>query len=237
MPAPEILSSRFRPFIGRFLLLWVCASTFLSLATSAGTPHLLNASFDVSREFYADYNLLFTKQFHQKTGVLARVYQSHAGSSKQARAVLEGFPADVVTMNQPLDIEMIAREDSRLIARDWRSRFQWDSSPCTTTVVFLVRAGNPKKICDWNDLVRQGVQIVIASPKTSGNGRYAYLAAWGYAAQGGAGDDDCIPAGDGHEERDPRAVGAGRLRTYSRNRRRWMGQRRYWASERRRRAT
>lgn len=145
----------------------------------ANPQNLLNVSYDVTREFYADYNPVFQKHWQEKTGQPITLEQSHAGSSKQARAVVDGLPADVVTFNQDTDVELLA--DVGLVAADWRSRFPDNSSPYTSTIVFLVRKGNPKGIQDWNDLTKPGVQVIIPNPKTSGNGRYSYLAAWAYA--------------------------------------------------------
>jgi sulfate transport system substrate-binding protein len=138
---------------------------------------LLNASYDVSREFYKNYNPLFAKYWKQQTGDVVTVNQSHGGSSKQARAVVDGLEADVVTMNQSTDVDILA--DNKLIAADWAKRLPNNSAPFTSTTVLLVRKGNPKNIKNWNDLAKTGVSVIIANPKTSGNGRYAYLAAWG----------------------------------------------------------
>ncbi len=139
---------------------------------------LLNVSYDVSREFYEEYNRAFQAHWKNKTGEKVTISQSHGGSAKQVRAVAEGLEADVVTMNQASDIDFLA-EHGQWVAADWRTRFPYGSAPTTSTTVFLVRAGNPKKIKDWQDLVRPGVSVIIPNPKTSGNGRYSYLAAWG----------------------------------------------------------
>lgn len=141
---------------------------------------LLNVSFDVSRELYRDFNGAFARYYKQKTGKTLNVKQSHGGSSKQARAVTDGLEADVVTLNQATDLDLLA--DKKFIRADWRNGFGNNSSPFVSTVVFLVRKGNPKGIKDWNDLVKPGVQVIIPNPKTSGNGRYSYLAAFAYAA-------------------------------------------------------
>jgi sulfate transport system substrate-binding protein len=138
---------------------------------------LLNASYDVSREFYKEYNPLFAKYWKQKSGEDVRINQSHGGSSKQARAVVDGLEADVVTMNQSIDVDILA--DKQLIPANWAERLPHGSSPFSSTSVFLVREGNPKNIKTWDDLTKPGVSVIIANPKTSGNGRYAYLAAWG----------------------------------------------------------
>jgi sulfate transport system substrate-binding protein len=145
---------------------------------------LLNVSYDVTREFYKDFNSAFLSYWKARTGETVTVNQSHGGSSKQARAVLDGLDADVVTMNQANDIDLLA-ERGRLIRADWSTRLPYHSAPTTSTTVFLVRRGNPKHIRDWDDLVRPGVSVVIPNPKTSGNGRYSYLAAWGYVIRNG----------------------------------------------------
>jgi len=141
---------------------------------------LLNVSYDVTREFYKDYNPAFAAYWKGKTGETVSINQSHGGSSKQARSVVDGLEADVITMNQANDIDLLA-ERGRLIPADWAKRLPNNSAPYTSTTVFLVRKGNPKKIRDWDDLVKPGVSVIIPNPKTSGNGRYSYLAAWGYA--------------------------------------------------------
>lgn len=138
---------------------------------------LLNASYDVSREFYKQYNPLFIKQWKQKSGDDLTINQSHGGSSKQARAVIDGLDADVVTMNQSTDIDILA--EKKLVPENWAERLPNGSAPFSSTSVLLVRKGNPKGIKSWSDLVKPGVAVIIANPKTSGNGRYAYLAAWG----------------------------------------------------------
>lgn len=143
--------------------------------------NLLNVSYDVTREFYYEYNPLFVKYWQDKSGETIAVNQSHGGSSKQARAVIDGLDADVVTMNQQTDIDALA--DKSLAERDWRSHFPDNSSPYRSTIVFLVRKGNPKHIQDWEDLIRSDVSPIIPNPKTSGNGRYSYLGAWGYAKE------------------------------------------------------
>lgn len=167
----------------KFLLL-VSASIALS---THGADSLLNVSYDVTREFYADYNTAFAKHRESEKKPPLRIEQSHAGSSKQARAVLDGLAADVVTMNQETDIQLLA--DAGLVAKDWRSRLPDNAAPYTSTIVFLVRKGNPKAIKDWGDLVKPGVELVIPNPKTSGNGRYSYLAAWASAKTAPEGSD------------------------------------------------
>ncbi|MDR5783888.1 sulfate ABC transporter substrate-binding protein [Caballeronia sp. LZ065] len=148
---------------------------------------LLNVSYDVTRELYKDIDSAFVADYKKKTGETVSVRQSHGASSAQALSVTQGLRADVVTMNQPNDIDLLA-ERGQLVPANWRSRLPDASAPYTTTMVFLVHKGNPKNINDWSDLARNGVQVVIANPKTSGNGRYTYLAAWGYKKQQGATD-------------------------------------------------
>jgi len=146
------------------------------------TVTLLNVSYDVTRELYNEYNPLFVKYWQSNTGEAVAINQSHGGSSKQARAVIDGLDADVVTMNQQTDIDALS-EKGGLVNKDWRSHFPDGSSPYRSTIVFLVRKGNPKNIKDWDDLIRSDVSPIIPNPKTSGNGRYSYLGAWGYAKE------------------------------------------------------
>jgi sulfate/thiosulfate transport system substrate-binding protein len=156
-----------------------CHSLLLSVAVFAQTS-LLNVSYDVSRELYKDINPAFVAAWKARTGETVGINQSHGGSSAQALSVIAGLEADVVTMNQAPDIDILV-ERGAYVAADWRKRFPHDATPYTTTTVFLVRKGNPKGIRDWDDLARPGVGVIIPNPKTSGNGRYTYLAAWGYA--------------------------------------------------------
>jgi sulfate transport system substrate-binding protein len=159
-------------------------------AAVAETTTLLNASYDVTREFYKDYNPLFQAYWKQKTGNDVVIKQSHGGSSKQARAVVDGLEADVVTMNQSTDVDFLA--EKKLVAADWAKRLPNNSAPTTSTIVFLVRAGNPKHVKDWNDLVKPDIRLVIPNPKTSGNGRYTYLAAWGYVIKNGGNEAQAV---------------------------------------------
>lgn len=149
---------------------------------------LLNVSYDISRELYKDLNPIFAAQWKAKTGKTISIQQSHAGSSAQANAVANGLEADVVTMNQAPDLEMLA--DKGLVATDWRKKFPNEAAPYWTTTVFLVRSGNPKGIKEWADLARPGLQVIIPNPKTSGNGRYTYLAAWGSVVATGGKEAD-----------------------------------------------
>lgn len=166
------------------LLRGLLAASLASLVTAAAAADvsLLNVSYDVSRELYKDINPAFAAHWKARSGDKVSVNQSHGGSSKQAMSVAAGLEADVVTMNQAPDIDMLA-ERGGLVAADWRKRFPHQATPYTTTSVFLVRKGNPKAIRDWADLSRPGLQVIVPNPKTSGNGRYTYLAAWGYALE------------------------------------------------------
>jgi len=163
------------------------AVAVLAASSIAGAQQsLLNVSYDVAREFYKDYNQAFIAHYKKTTGKDVRVDQAHGGSSAQARAVADGLDADVVTMNTTTDIEFLA--DRGVVAKDWARRFPDNAAPTISTMLFLVRNGNPKGIKDWDDLARPGVQVVVVNPKTGGNGRYAYLAALGYMKKKGASD-------------------------------------------------
>jgi sulfate/thiosulfate-binding protein len=156
----------------------------LLLAGSARAAHaagikLLNVSYDPTRELYQDVNTAFAKSWKARTGQDLTVQQSHGGSGKQARSVIDGLEADVVTLALAYDVDAVA--NSGLIAKNWQTRLPNNSTPYTSTIVFLVRKGNPKKIHDWDDLTRPGVSVITPNPKTSGGARWNYLAAWGYA--------------------------------------------------------
>jgi sulfate transport system substrate-binding protein len=155
----------------------------------AGNITLLNVSYDPTRELYKDFNAAFARYWKAKTGDEVTINQSHGGSGKQARAVIDGLEADVVTLALAYDIEAIS-ERTGLIPEDWQSRLPDNSAPYTSTIVFLVRKGNPKKIRDWDDLVRPGVSVITPNPKTSGGARWNYLAAWGYALTSYTGPQD-----------------------------------------------
>ncbi|MGE8103137.1 sulfate ABC transporter substrate-binding protein [Allorhizobium sp. NPDC080224] len=167
----------------------------LSLSTGlvlpAGATELLNVSYDPTRELYSEFNTAFATHWKQETGEDVRISQSHGGSGRQARAVMEGLEADVVTLALQSDIDIIS-ERTNLIAPDWRARLPNNSSPYTSTIVFLVRKGNPKGIQDWGDLVKGDVQIVTPNPKTSGGARWNYLAAWAWANEEFGGDQQKI---------------------------------------------
>ena len=169
----------------------ICGAVLTLASANAAAAGLLNVSYDVARSLYKDLNPAFEAQWKQQTGETISIDQSHGGSSKQARAVIDGLDADVVTMNNPLDIDAIA--DAGLLPKNWAQRLPDDSSPSWSPIVFVVRKGNPSGIHDWPDLLRPGVQVVLPNPKTSGNGRYSYLAAWQYArTRPGASDTDSI---------------------------------------------
>ena len=153
-----------------------------------GPVTLLNVSYDPTRELYQDFNSAFAKHWKVKTGQDVSIQQSHGGSGKQARAVIDGLEADVVTLALAYDIDAIS-ENAKLLPADWQKRLPQNSTPYTSTIVFLVRKNNPKKIQDWNDLVKPGVSVIAPSPKTSGGARWNYLAAWSYALKQPGGNE------------------------------------------------
>lgn len=166
--------------IGKFLIA-------LAVALSGGAyaqTSLLNVSYDVSRELYKDINPAFVASWKAQTGETLEIKQSHGGSSKQAGAIIAGLQADVITMNQAPDIDILA-ERGGLVKKDWRKAFPHDAAPYSSVSVFLVRKGNPKGIKDWDDLTRSDLKVIVPNPKLTGNGRYTYLAAWGYALNKG----------------------------------------------------
>ena len=160
----------------------------VGVAALAKNIQLLNVSYDPTREFYAEYNEVFSKHWNAKTGDSVRVTQSHGGSGKQARSVIDGLRADVVTLALSYDIDAIAKKPA-LLAPEWQKRLPDNSSPYTSLIVFLVRKGNPKGIRDWSDLVRPGVGVITANPKTGGGARWNFLAAYGYAFKQSGGDE------------------------------------------------
>ncbi|CAD5106460.1 sulfate ABC transporter substrate-binding protein [Zestomonas carbonaria] len=160
----------------------------LALASGAQAATLLNVSYDVMRDFYKEYNPAFQKHWQAEGNKAVNIQMSHGGSSKQARAVIDGLPADVITMNMATDINALA-DNGGLVPQDWAARLPDNSAPFTSATVFIVRKGNPKELKDWPDLLKDGVQVVVPNPKTSGNGRYTYLSAWGYVLQNG-GDEN-----------------------------------------------
>ncbi|HUR47454.1 MAG TPA: sulfate ABC transporter substrate-binding protein [Candidatus Saccharimonadales bacterium] len=164
----------------RFLLLALVAGIPLWGSAAPKPATLLNVSYDPTRELYTDINNVFIQDWKKKTGQEVTIKQSHGGSGKQARAVVDGLQADVVTLALAYDVDVLA-ERGRLLPADWQKRLPNNSSPYTSTIVFLVRKGNPKQIKDWDDLVKPGVGVIAPNPKTSGGARWNYLAAYGYA--------------------------------------------------------
>ena len=156
------------------------ATLVLSPIAQAADITLLNVSYDPTRELYQDYNTAFSKYWKAKTGDNVTIKASHGGSGKQARAIIDGLDADVATLALAYDVDQLS-EKGRLIPKDWQKRLGHNSAPYTSTIVLLVRKGNPKKIKDWNDVVRPGVSVITPNPKTSGGARWNYLAAWAYA--------------------------------------------------------
>lgn len=164
----------------------LAASVLLANGASAA-PTLLNVSYDVMRDFYKDYNTAFQKHWQAEHNEQVTVQMSFGGSSKQARSVIDGLPADVITMNMATDINALA-DNGQLVPSNWVTRLPDHSAPFTSATVFIVRKGNPKQLKDWPDLLNEGVQVIVPNPKTSGNGRYTYLSAWAYVLKHG-GDD------------------------------------------------
>jgi sulfate transport system substrate-binding protein len=171
----------------KILLVVLLTSSFV-FAAAAKEIKLLNVSYDPTRELYQEYNAAFAKYWKAKTGDDVVIVQSHGGSGKQAMSVLNGLDADVVTLALAYDIDAIAQQ-ARLLPADWQTRLPNRSTPYTSTIVFLVRQGNPKHIKDWDDLIQSGVGVVVANPKTSGGARWAYLAAYAYALEKNNHDD------------------------------------------------
>ena len=167
----------------RIRYLFAVLAVFLGMVVPApawSDISLLNVSYDPTRELYQAFNSAFAKYWKAKTGQEVTIKQSHGGSGKQARAVIDGLEADVVTLALAYDVDAL-HEKANLIPKNWQSRLPYNSAPYTSTIVFLVRKGNPKKIKDWHDLVKPGVSVITPNPKTSGGARWNYLAAWGYA--------------------------------------------------------
>jgi sulfate/thiosulfate-binding protein len=161
----------------------------LAVPVQAAQVTLLNVSYDPTRELYTDFNAAFAKYWKAKTGDDVRVNQSHGGSGRQARSVIDGLPADVVTLALAVDVDAVATQGKQLPI-NWQSRLPNNSAPYTSTIVFLVRKGNPKKIRDWADLARPGIGVITPNPKTSGGARWNYLAAWAWALQQPGGNDE-----------------------------------------------
>lgn len=176
--------------ISSLLLLSGCGAEPSSPTGENGkeSVELLNVSYDPTRELYQEFNQEFAKHWKEETGQTVTVKQSHGGSGSQARSVIDGLEADVVTLALAADIDAIS--DQKLLASDWQKRLDHNSTPYTSTIVFLVRKGNPKGIKDWNDLTKKGVSVITPNPKTSGGARWNYLAAWGYALKQNGNDEE-----------------------------------------------
>ncbi len=177
-----------KPFAALALAGAAALATYLPVQAQAKDITLLNVSYDPTRELYQDFDKAFARYWKAKTGDTVTVRQSHGGSGKQARSVIDGLEADVVTLALAYDIDELSAK-ARLLPPDWQKRLPHNSSPYTSTVVFLVRKGNPKGIKDWDDLIKPGVQVITPNPKTSGGARWNYLAAWGYALKKQGGSD------------------------------------------------
>jgi sulfate/thiosulfate transport system substrate-binding protein len=184
---PDTLSRVMIRSIHRLFALSLLVAAFLNSA-SAETIQLLNVSYDPTREFYEQFNQSFSKQYEQKTGKKVTIQQSHGGSAKQARSVIDGLQADVVTLGLLADIDAL-HENGDLVAADWQKRLPNNSIPYTSTVVFLVRKGNPKGIKDWDDLIKSGTVVITPNPKTSAGGRWNFLAAYGHALKTSGNDE------------------------------------------------
>jgi sulfate/thiosulfate-binding protein len=164
------------------------SALFVPLSTWAADITLLNVSYDPTRELYQDFNAAFSKHWLAKTGDKVTVKTSHGGSGKQARSIIDGLDADVATLALAYDIDQL-QEKAKLIPKDWQKRLDHNSSPYTSTIVLLVRKGNPKKIKDWDDLAKPGISVITPNPKTSGGARWNYLAAWAFAQKKFGGDE------------------------------------------------
>jgi sulfate transport system substrate-binding protein len=174
--------------ISKFLL---TGAVIAFLAGGGFAAELLNVSYDPTRELYTEFNEAFAKHWKEKTGKEVTVNQSHGGSGKQARSVIDGLAADVVTLALAYDIDVIA-DKANLLPADWQSKLPQNSSPYTSTIVFVVRKGNPKGVKDWDDLVKKGIEVITPNPKTSGGARWNYLAAWAYASEKFGGDEEKV---------------------------------------------
>ncbi|MBL8436289.1 MAG: sulfate ABC transporter substrate-binding protein [Zoogloea sp.] len=180
---------RSKPSTPRFARGLLAAILSLGLAGQAlADVTLLNVSYDPTRELYQDYNAAFAKYWKNRNNEVVTIKQSHGGSGKQARSVIDGLEADVVTLALAYDVDAL-HEKGKLIPADWQKRLPHTAAPYTSTIVFLVRKGNPKKIRDWNDLAKPGIEVITPNPKTSGGARWNYLAAWGYALKQPGGND------------------------------------------------
>ncbi|WP_242342276.1 sulfate ABC transporter substrate-binding protein [Anaeromyxobacter terrae] len=187
---PEIPRPQHRSPTRRLAALFACVAALGVASATRAAPapvQLLNVSYDPTRELYEDVNAAFARQWKARTGQDVAVRQSHGGSGKQARAVIDGLEADVVTLALAYDVDAVAK--AGLVAPGWASRLPDNAAPYTSTIVFLVRKGNPKAIRDWDDLVKPGIQVITPNPKTSGGARWNYLAAWAHALEKSGGDE------------------------------------------------
>ena len=182
----RIFIDRLESLVRKITLLSALTLAF-GIASAVAQTTLLNVSYDPTRELYKEFNAAFAKSWQERTGQTVQVRQSHGGSGKQARSVADGLEADVVTLALGYDIDALA--EKKLIPADWQKRFPNNSSPYTSTVVFLVRKGNPKAIKDWNDLAKPGIGVITPNPKTSGGARWNYLAAWAWALKQPGGNE------------------------------------------------
>ena len=178
----------FSPLARKLIVGAVAALSVMAAPVHAKTVELLNVSYDPTRELYEDYNKAFASYWQKKTGDVVSVKQSHGGSGKQARSVIDGLQADVVTLGLAADIDALVT-NGKLVDANWASKLPQNSSPYTSTIVFLVRKGNPKGIKDWGDLIKPGIAVITPNPKTSGGARWNYLAAWGWALKQPGGND------------------------------------------------
>ncbi len=175
---------RIRTLLTGALILLAATVPTHAVGQSQPAATILNVSYDPTRELYDDYNAVFSQYWKKKTGQSLTIEQSNGGSGKQARAVIDGLAADVVTLGLAYDIDAIA-DKAKLLPENWQTRLPYKSTPYTSTIVFLVRQGNPKRIHDWNDLIKPGLAVITPNPKTSGGARWNFLAAWAYAAEHG----------------------------------------------------
>lgn len=184
------MTSTFRPPFGirRAALLLLSLSLVSAIAAQAASVTLLNVSYDPTRELYAAYNPIFARHWREKTGQTVEIKQSHGGSGKQARSIIDGLDADVATLALAADTDALVN-NGQWVARDWQKRLPHNSSPYTSTIVLVVRQGNPKGIKDWGDLVKPGIQVITPNPKTSGGARWNYLAAWEYGRRTSGSDE------------------------------------------------
>src|SRR5687768_11950234 len=188
MPSSIIWPSRRSFLAGGAAIGAAATAAACSPKASESGVELLNVSYDPTRELYQEINPLFAAQWRSQQSQAVNIQQSHGGSGKQARAVIDGLGADVVTLALAYDVNEIAKKG--IIAKDWQGKLAQNAAPYTSTIVFLIRKGNPKGIKDWNDLIKDGIQVITPNPKTSGGARWNYLAAWAYAKRANGGSDE-----------------------------------------------